>query len=180
MSASISAVVLPLVGVLLGTAGTLTGQYLATRGDTRRHAAALAAAARAERKQAIVDFLAAAQRVEQVIDNAAHRAQPTDDTAVDELLHQLWLAKKLVELVCGHELASAAHDFTSTLENMARGNRADLADLSDRQRTARSEFMESARHELGVTGPRLYPVGTAPRAISSMDAPDADRQPTAT
>lgn len=157
---TIGAVALPLVGVLLGTLGTLTGQYLATRGDLKRHTAELAAAARAERKQSIVDYLASAQRVEQVIDNALHRQVRADSDAVDLVLHNLWLAKKLLELVCSYELASAAHTFTSTLENLARSR---PAGLTERQRADRAEFMEAARRELGISGPRLYPIGSARR-----------------
>ncbi|GAA2646074.1 hypothetical protein GCM10010399_94610 [Dactylosporangium fulvum] len=164
-AATTSAVVLPLVGVVLGTAGTLVGQFLATRGERRRHTADLAAAARAERKQAVVDFLSAAQRVERVIDNAQHRSHSADRDTVDELLHSLWLSKKLLELVCGHDVASTAHRFTSTLENMARGG----ADLTDRQRANRAEFMESARCELGIDGPRLYPVGAGRRGVEGPE-----------
>ncbi|MFG2043335.1 hypothetical protein [Dactylosporangium sp. NPDC048998] len=159
----LSAVILPLVGVVLGTAGTLTGQYLATRNERRRHDAQLAAAARAERKQAITEFLSAAQRVELQIDNAHHRGIAADPHALDQLLHELWLSKKLLELVCGRPTASAAHAFTTTLENMSRGGR---TDLGPRQRSTRAVFMESARAELGAAGPPLYPIPALPDKLA--------------
>jgi hypothetical protein len=160
MSAStISAVILPLVGVALGTAGTLTGQYLAVGAERRRHKAELAAAARSEVKQAITEFLAVAQRAERVVDNAVDRSVATERDTVDSMLHELWLSKKLMELVCSHELSTAAHAYTSVLDRMARGTAGEPE--RQRQRVTRGDFMEAARQELGVSGPRLYP-GSAP------------------
>src|SRR5579863_597516 len=68
---SVSSTVLPLVGVALGAAGTLLGQYLAQRGDIRRDEAQQARERRTERKDAIIGFLSAAERTEQ------YRGQPT-------------------------------------------------------------------------------------------------------
>jgi hypothetical protein len=67
--ASVSPTVLPLVGVAIGACGTLLGQHLAIRVDARREAAGRAADQRAERKDAIIGFLSATERVEQ------HRGQ---------------------------------------------------------------------------------------------------------
>jgi hypothetical protein len=147
--------VLPLVGVALGTAGTLTGQYLATRGDARRQATERDADLRGERKAAITTFLDAVQRVEQVVDARRRGVTAPDRQAVDDLLHTLWLTKKLLELVCGHEVATRAHHYTTTLNRLALAVDED-ADLDIRQRTTRGGFMEAARAELGVAGPRLY------------------------
>jgi len=155
---TVGAVVLPLVGVALGTAGTLTGQYLATRGDARRHLAAEAAAARTERKQAIVDFLDAAQRLEQRLDDRVH-GRPQPDADVGDLLHALWLAKKVLELVCGYELATVAHRYTALLHSLSRA--AQSTGRSAEHVAYRAEFIEAARRELGVAGPRLYPVTMA-------------------
>jgi len=151
--AALSATILPLVGVALGTAGTLTGQYLATRGEARRHTDQRAAETRAERKEAIVGFLDAVQRVEQVVDDRMHGRSPT--AAVDDLLHSLWLSKKLLELVCSFDLASAAHRYTSTLHDLAQSP--SIAGPSAAQKECRAEFMEAARRELGIDGRRLYP-----------------------
>jgi hypothetical protein len=169
-AATISAVVLPLVGVALGTAGTLTGQYLATSVEHRRHRATLAAAVRDERKAAIAEFLSAAQSAEQVIDNAVHRSVTTDGGTVDGLLHQLWLSKKIMELVCSHELSKAAHAYTKVLERMARGTAGEAE--QDRQFSTRGDFMEAARQELGVPGPRLYPGSTVVRQPPRRPARD--------
>jgi hypothetical protein len=144
---------LPLVGVLLGAAGTVAGQYLATRSDARRDAARRASDSRLERKAAIVDFLAAVQRVEQYLDNRRHD-RPTPPEPVDQQVHALWLAKKVIELVCGFDLSKAAHRYTGTLANAVRSPSKD-AGLAD-QRATRADFMEAARRELGIPGARLY------------------------
>jgi hypothetical protein len=148
------ATALPLVGVALGTIGTLTGQYLATRGDAQRQANERAMGLRAERKAAIAAFLDGAQRMEQVVD-ARRRGVADGHPDVDDLLHSLWLNKKLLELVCGYDLARVAHRYTSTLTRLVHAPEP-TADLDLAQRTARGEFMETARDELGVTGPQLY------------------------
>ncbi|NSC20010.1 hypothetical protein FM076_01825 [Streptomyces albus subsp. chlorinus] len=101
--------VLALVGVLVGTAGTLLGQYMTTRVEERRDRRQRMDARRAERKEAVLGFLAAAQRVELVLDRR-ELGLPAPDDPADEKLHDLWLAKKAVELACSHETAQAAHD----------------------------------------------------------------------
>lgn len=152
-AAAVGDAILPLVGVALGTAGTLTGQYLATRGESRRHADQRAAEIRAERKEAIIAFLDAAQRVEQLVDDRG-MSLSTARVAVGNLVHALWLSKKLLELVCGFELASVAHKYASTLHTLAQAPSIDQASAG--QHEYRAEFMEAARRELGVQGPRLY------------------------
>lgn len=73
--ASVSSTVLPLAGVVIGACGTLLGQHLALRVDARREAASRAADQRAERKDAIIGYLSATERVEQ------HRSQRTSRAA---------------------------------------------------------------------------------------------------
>lgn len=146
--ATLGATILPLIGVALGTIGTLTGQFLATRGESRRHAERTAAQARAERKEAIAGFLDAAQRIEQVVYDRPHGTQPVDGV-VTEQLHALWLAKKLLELVGSADLASVAHRYTSTLHSTVH---TPSAEMRDRMKQCRGEFMEAARRELGLSG----------------------------
>jgi hypothetical protein len=134
----VAAVILPLVGVALGTVGTLTGQFLATRGEARRHAVERAAATRAEVKQAIVEYLDAVQSVEQLIDTG-------DSTRpVDDLLHTMWLKKKVLELVCEPSLGHTAHRYTSTLHQLASGK------PSSERKQHRVAFMTGAREALGA------------------------------
>jgi hypothetical protein len=151
-SSAVSTTVLPLVGVALGTLGALTGQYLATRGAAKRHDDLRAAEARSERKETIVGFLDAAQRVEQFVDGRRRGRTPTE-TAVDDCVHALWLSKKRLELVCGPELTAAAHRYTSVLDSLVWSSTVEPGTGRSRYR---AEFMDEARRQLGVAGPPLY------------------------
>lgn len=69
-----SATILPLAGVALGAGGTLLGQRMAVRADFRQAAAERLVAQRTERKEAIIGYLAAAERIEQLRGIAAWTA----------------------------------------------------------------------------------------------------------
>jgi len=138
---------------MLGAIGTLLGQHLALRVDVRRDAAERAANRRAERKDAIIGFLSAAERTEQ------YRRQSQADrerngTDFVELLHAAWLAKKIIELVCSGELAQAAQDYVRELESGCQefDRNVGSAAFSVRERQLRAEFMELARREMGYQG----------------------------
>lgn len=145
--------VLALVGVVLGTAGTLLGQHLAARVEIRRDQQQRTDAERAERKEAILGFLAAAQSVELILDRR-DRVLPAPEDPEDEKLHALWLTKKGVELVCAHETAQAAHDYTDALHShMRTSSPQGVRTPSKRER--RYAFMEAARDTLEGGRPRL-------------------------
>ncbi|MCP3822537.1 hypothetical protein NLX86_31975 [Streptomyces sp. A3M-1-3] len=125
------------------------GQHLATRDEVRRDQQRRGETERAERKEAILGFLAAAQRVELVLDRRS-LGLPSADEPEDETLHALWLAKKAVELVCSHEAAQAAHDYTEALHQIMR----DVAAGQDpTKRERRYAFMETARSQQVSPGP---------------------------
>ncbi|MFB7248399.1 hypothetical protein ACFCYX_38835 [Streptomyces populi] len=144
--------VLTLVGVLLGTTGTLVGQHLATRVEMRRDLQRRVEAERAECKEVILVFLAAAQKVELVLDRRS-LGLPTADEPEDQLLHSLWLAEKAVELVCLHEVAQAARRYTEALHQIVR----DVAAIGQAptKRECRLAFVEAARSGLGSDRPQL-------------------------
>ncbi|MEU5639637.1 hypothetical protein [Streptomyces milbemycinicus] len=144
--------VLALIGVFLGTTGTLVGQHLATRVEVRRDQQQRADAGRTECKEAISGFLAAAQRVELVLDRRK-LGLPAPEDPEDEKLHDLWLAKKAVELTCSHEAAQAAHDYTKALHAHMRDATATGGPPVKRER--RHAFMEAAREELASGRPRI-------------------------
>jgi len=158
--AAVSATVLPLAGVALGTAGTLLGQRVATRVDVQRDAFQRAAAQRTERKEAIIGFLSAAERIELLRGKIADDNHLSDTVEIGELIHALWLAKKIIELVCSAQLAQSAQDYTRELDRCTwklkrkEWKNASHA-LSPREHELRVEFMEAARRELGYTGERL-------------------------
>lgn len=142
-----SATILPLVGVALGSAGTLVGQYLTTRVAIRREQREQLTAERAERKEAILAFLSSAQSVELLLDRNPGN-QSHDDSEAQDQLHALWLAKKACELVCSTQLAQAAHDYTRTLHDLVRSGIP--MEQPTPKRDLRYAFMETARRELGV------------------------------
>ncbi|GLY87930.1 hypothetical protein Airi02_058590 [Actinoallomurus iriomotensis] len=147
-----SATILPLVGVAVGAASTLTGQYLTTRVAVRREEREQSTAERTERKDAILGFLSAAQSVELLLDRRPDHRSP-DDAEMWDRLHDLWLAKKACELVCSPRLAQAAHDYTVSLHDLLRGR--NPTEQPDVKRELRYALMEAARTELGVTGDPL-------------------------
>jgi hypothetical protein len=148
---SVSTTVLPLAGVALGSTGTLIGQYLSTRVEARRAKHERSSSERAERKEAIMEFLSAAQQVELLLDHAAS-GHPHSEPEMWVQLHALWLAKKLPELVCSPLVAQAAHDYTHALHSLARNPTA--SDSAPTKREFRFAFLEAARKELGTaSGP---------------------------
>ncbi|MFC4056574.1 hypothetical protein ACFOY4_43395 [Actinomadura syzygii] len=149
---SVSTTVLPLAGVVLGSAGTLIGQYLATRVDSRRARFEQASAERSERKAALIEFLSAAQQVELCLDRLS-MGERLDDSEMWQHLHALWLAKKVPELVCSPPVAQAAHDYTSALHALLRGQTP--GEGTPPKRDLRFAFLEAARRELGTTNEPL-------------------------
>ena len=157
--ASVSPTVLPLAGVAVGACGTLLGQHLAMRVDARREASRRASDQRAERKDAIIGFLSVTERVEQ------YRGQLSVEASRDagdliELMHAVWLAKKIIELVCSGTLAQAAQDYTRELNRASQelgphNTSRRSPGLSIREQQLRAEFMETARRELGYGGEPL-------------------------
>jgi hypothetical protein len=176
--ASVSPTVLPLAGVVIGACGTLLGQHLALRVDARREAAQRASEQRAERKDAIIGFLSATERVEQYRGQLA-LVHGHDAGELIELMHAVWLAKKIIELVCSGILAQAAQDYTRELNRASQELRqaADAVSrspaLSARERQLRAEFMEAARLELGYAGEPLLR-----RASADSDMPEPANLPT--
>jgi hypothetical protein len=96
------------------------------------------------------------------------KAEPDPDapplSELIELMHAVWPAKKIIELVCSDTLAEAAQDYTLELNRASRelspkGTGRRSPSFSDRERQLRAEFLEAARREM------------ATRASRSCDAP---------
>jgi hypothetical protein len=62
-------------------------------------------------------LLAAAERIEQLRGTSATGRHLADKAGLAERTHALWLAKKLVELVCSAEVAQAAQDYPQALDS---------------------------------------------------------------
>jgi hypothetical protein len=88
-----------------------------------------------------------------------------------ELMHAVWLAKKIIELVCSGTLAQAAQDYTLELNRASRelgpkGTGRRSPSFSDRERQLRAEFLEAARREMGYAGePLLRRTHTKPTSL---------------
>jgi hypothetical protein len=93
---------LSLAGVALGAGGTLLGQYLTTRVTRAEAQATREAALRAERKAAIVEFLAAAQHIEHLCEKLwiARLPRNAEETALPT--HRMWLLQKTIDLVAAN------------------------------------------------------------------------------
>lgn len=75
-------------------------------------------------------------------------------------MHEGWLAKKIIELVCSGELAQAAQDYIKALNDGSHqyrrtGRQGQAIPLSDDERELRTDFMEAARREMGYAGEPL-------------------------
>jgi hypothetical protein len=156
---SVSPTILPLAGVVIGGCGAFLGQHLTLRADERRETAKRASDQRAERKEAIIGFLSATERVEQYRGQLTRKSSPHAENLA-ELMHAVWLAKKIIELVCSDGLAQAAQDFTVALNRASHelrrgGPEPPPAGLSGTEHQLRVEFIEAARRELGFAGEPL-------------------------
>ena len=92
------------------------------------------------------------------------KAEPDPDapplTELIVLMHAVWLAKKIIELVCSGTLVQAAQDYTlelnrASLELGPKGTGRRSPSFSDRERQLRAEFLEAARREMGYAGEPL-------------------------
>ncbi|MFF1416002.1 hypothetical protein ACFVX6_40615 [Streptomyces sp. NPDC058289] len=109
-------------------------------------------AERAERKEVILTFLAAAQKVELVLDRRS-LGLPAADEPEDQILHALWLAEKAVELVCLPEVAQAARRYTEALHQIVRD--VTVNGQAPTKGACRLAFVEAARSGLGSDRPQL-------------------------
>ncbi|MGA2830902.1 MAG: hypothetical protein ABSF03_32855, partial [Streptosporangiaceae bacterium] len=105
--------VFTLAGVVLGSVGTIAGQYLATRESRRAARAAASQALRSERKAAVLAFLEVCQRAENAAEDRAFGREQRADP--DALKHDLWYQQKCTELVAGGHVRSAAFDYADRL-----------------------------------------------------------------
>jgi len=107
------------------------------------------------------------------LDERPWTVEPSHDARdLIELMHAVWLAKKIIELVCSGTLAQAAQDYTRELNRASQELRPHSTSrrspaLSTREKQLRAEFMETARLELGFAGEPLLR-----RTYAEDDLPD--------
>ncbi|MFI1400934.1 hypothetical protein [Streptomyces sp. NPDC020681] len=148
------AVIAPLAGVVLGAAGSLGAQFLWTRTTTAQAQAERAAALRAERKDAIRDFLDAAQTVERIAHHRFSNGQHDDDAG--SATHRLWFLQKCTDIVGSPELRVATLEYAKRLSDAVWKHRpVDAQKSADDQlrdyiAPHRDRFLRAARHELSI------------------------------
>lgn len=143
--------VLPLIGVALGAGGSFAVQFLVTRASREQARLDRLASLRAERKDAIREFLENAQSVER----AAERRFLHDDVDhadVVPLTHRMWCLQKCIDLVGSPELRKAASGYAWRLHDVMYKEQPESPDVWERIRELRDPFLEAARVELGVSG----------------------------
>ncbi|CAL9448072.1 hypothetical protein SUDANB176_02383 [Streptomyces sp. enrichment culture] len=135
---------LSLVGVALGAAGSLFGQYLVSRASTRQLEVQESAAHRAELKDTVLKFLGIAAQVEKAAFTRPDRGgAPVDE--LDRLVDDLWLAQAEMDLAARSEpLRGAAYRYALRLAEAARGEVADASAL----RGPQVRFMDAAYDDM--------------------------------
>jgi hypothetical protein len=146
VSSDLVSSLLPLAGVALGSAGTFLGQYLATRETKKQARAGAVARLRAERKEAILSFLDACQRVEAAAEDL-YLKHDRDEMTIPALTHKMWLQQKYIDIICGRTLRDRAFLLAERLHSAAY-TRPDIP-VWDWVNERRAPFLEAARIELG-------------------------------
>lgn len=130
-----------LLGVLLGSASTLAGQYLTIRHNSRVVKAERERVQRDEWRAAIREFLEEAQRAEARCVYRYQNGTPPPNATND----QLWLLQKLIQLSCPPEIARTSGDYTWRLDRILwEGHDAAVGDVWDDMWRAREPFLDAA------------------------------------
>jgi hypothetical protein len=149
---TVMSVVIPLLGVIVGAAGALLVQYLGTRVRKQQAEAAAKAAARAERKEAILAYLQATQSVEQ----AAERRYANGElpNGYRTRMHNMWVQQKYIELVGSATLIEKAKRYADEcLIAAIYGEQPEGSDVWHFLEEYNQPFLAAARAELGLAKP---------------------------
>lgn len=147
------AVIAPLVGVVIGSAGSLGAQYLWARASKAHARAERQAALRTERKEAVREFLDCAQEVERI---AHHNFSGKRDSDAGSTMHDLWYLQKCIDIVGSPELRRATYEYAQRLADAVwKEMPTDTQTPADvrLQRFIgdhRDRFLRAARHELDI------------------------------
>ena len=145
-------VVVPLVGVVLGSTGAILAQYIGTR-VTKQQARAAAGAQRCswKRKEAIREFLDAAQSVEQAAEQRSIEGQLPNDISVR--IHRMWFQRKCIQLICSTQLSEAAQNYSWCMYRSCYRDLPHGIDVWAYLHEGRDPFMVLARRELRIREP---------------------------
>lgn len=135
-SSTLAPALFSLLGVALGSVGTLVGQYLTSRTSLRQLDLQQVAVLRAERKEAIMQFLSVVREVERL-----------GSDMTDRLENDLWLAQQAVDLVCSEPVRGATYRLARHVVDTAQNGPSDLAPGQPAP-DQMIEFMDAAYREL--------------------------------
>lgn len=153
MSVNLYVGLISFAGVLLGGAITFWIQRFtlrsAERAEVRRQEFTLTEARYVERVAVIDRFLGCAQAAERV---AFDRHQRVADGAdwrrrADAEMDRLYVAEKMVSILCSDELHDAAHEFINAISEAIRHELGNF-DVSSYLTATRADFLSTARQEL--------------------------------
>jgi hypothetical protein len=96
----------------------LIGQQFNQRAETRRHGEDIDEARRTERLTEIINYLKLIQQGELVAIDKYDRgkASPSLDLRAAEIKEAIWVAQRVIELLCEPEVSKAAHDLSSVTD----------------------------------------------------------------
>ncbi|MWA01426.1 hypothetical protein F8568_013745 [Actinomadura sp. LD22] len=143
--ASLSGVV---VGAVIAAGGSYWTQRLLSRESTARARADRLAALRAERKEALREFMEAAQAMERASHRRFRDAPLDSDTG--DVTHRFWYLQRCLDLLCSPELRTAARAYAERLDAALWHERPADGTHEDFLREARETFLQAARKELGI------------------------------
>ncbi|MFI7345286.1 hypothetical protein ACIBSR_03280 [Streptomyces sp. NPDC049936] len=141
---------LPLFGVLLGAGGSFAVQFLVTRASRAQARMERLASLRAERKEAVREFLEAAQLVEHLAERR-FRNEDLDWTEAASATHRMWYLQKCIDLVCSPVLREATESYAWRMDEAVYRELPAGGDIWERLKELRDPFLEAARVELGVS-----------------------------
>ncbi|MET9486714.1 hypothetical protein [Nocardia sp. NPDC006630] len=140
----------PLVGVAIGTVGTLTAQFMAMHTNSALSRASHRLTLRADRRDAIYAFLDAAQVADEVAD-LKHLGKGFDENQAREAMHQTWFRYKCIEVIGSAELRSRALAYTFRMNESVWGDLPTGQTVWTFMKEHREPFLEAARVELDAS-----------------------------
>jgi hypothetical protein len=152
--------VFSLIGVALGTIGSLITSYLSTRTTKEQAEAQQAAALRLERKEIILEYLRETQDMQAFIRSIwGHRGSLAADEEREASIrsHQLWFFQRKVHLVASKQLREACLAFTEKLDSSLGFTDDPEQQIPDGTNfwlyidAEQDRFLDTARDELGFS-----------------------------
>ena len=145
---SVTTVVVPLLGVVVGAAGAVLAQYFTTRVTRQQAEAAAKAAARTERKKTILDFLEVTQSVEQAAEQRHMDGELPDDFPIR--VHAMWFQLRCIKLVGSHALVDKATSYVQCLYTAIYKELPEGLNVWQFLAEYNEPFLDSARDELDI------------------------------